>query len=129
MNWAQLRAEIVAALGSELGTYTLPNGVTTEAIAISLSGNYPPAGTTCQGLEVVITPSANLTSTRALGRGYYWTDLAAIALKQWDAAGSTEPGIRRLVPILPGNVEILPRVLPNSALGNIETVTINFNAA
>ena len=54
MNILQLRAEIEDLLDYELGTYTLPNGETTQAISVRAEGSNLPSRTQVDGLEVVI---------------------------------------------------------------------------
>ena len=62
MNILQLRSEIEALLSSQLGTYTLPNGETTPAIAVRPEGEALSADTTADGLEVVIIRDPDLTA-------------------------------------------------------------------
>lgn len=61
MNILQLRSEIADLLSDELGVYTLPNGATTPAISVRAEGEALPAGTTADGLEVVIIRDPDLT--------------------------------------------------------------------
>jgi hypothetical protein len=61
VNILQLRAEIEDLLTDELGVYTLPNGETTPAISVRADGEALPAGTTAEGLEVVIIRDPDLT--------------------------------------------------------------------
>ena len=60
MNILELRTELATLLAAELGTYTLPNGSTTPAIAVRSSGEALPPNTTCTGLEVVIIRDPDL---------------------------------------------------------------------
>jgi hypothetical protein len=54
MNIRDLRIQLETTLTSVLGTYRLPNGATTPAIAVRAWGESLPAGTVVEGLEVVI---------------------------------------------------------------------------
>ena len=90
MNILELRNELATLLAAELGTYTLPNGATTPAIAVRSSGETLPADTTCTGLEVVIirdpdlTPIPQYTEAGALRT---WT----VFLIDWSDAVDLEP--------------------------------------
>lgn len=53
-NIRDLRIQLETTLVDVLGTYRLPNGATTPAIAVRAWGESLPAGTVVEGLEVVI---------------------------------------------------------------------------
>ena len=54
MNLRDLRTALETTLVDVLGTYHLPNGATTPAIAVRAWGEGLPAGTTVEGLECLI---------------------------------------------------------------------------
>jgi hypothetical protein len=54
MNILDIRIQLETTLADVLGTYRLPNGATTPAIAVRAWGEGFPAGTVVEGLEVVI---------------------------------------------------------------------------
>ena len=90
MNILQLRTEVEALLGDELGTYTLPNGEVTPSISVRSEGEDLPARTSVDGLEVVLlrdpelAPIPQYADTGALRLWTVllvaWNDLADIQL-------------------------------------------------
>lgn len=93
MDLLSLRTAIQSTLNSVLGTYTLANGATTQAISVRAPGESLPAGTTVTGLEVVIVREPELVAVRqyqneqALAAGpYTWSiGTAVTACKTWPA--------------------------------------------
>ena len=122
MDWAAWRAKAIAALGTELGTYTDMNGATTPAIAIdprSVSGRK------VSGLEVVVSTSETVAYTGSFG-SYYTEATHRITLKQWEPYATTTAALRLLLPLLHPNPTVGIRIPANSTLGNIETQSITF---
>lgn len=60
-----LRTALATLLASDLGTYTLANGSTTPAISVRDQGGTMAAGTTVEGIEVVITAEPELEPVAA----------------------------------------------------------------
>lgn len=54
MNVREFRDALEATLSTALGSYTLPNGSVTPAIAVRSYGEALPAGTTASGIEAVV---------------------------------------------------------------------------
>jgi hypothetical protein len=54
MNLLDFRTELETLLADYIGQYTLANGVKTPSIAVREAGEGFPAGTTVEGIEVVI---------------------------------------------------------------------------
>lgn len=85
MDVLDLRTDLATRLASELGTYTLPNGAETPAIAVRASGENLPADTTASGLEVVIIRDPSLVPIRQYeqpGALPIWT----VFLVAWDVS-------------------------------------------
>lgn len=122
MNWAEWRASAIAALGSELGTYTDANGATTPAIAVD-----PPyiAGRSVSGLEVVVVTDEDVVYSPRFG-SYHLESRHRIILKQWEPNKTTTAALSLLLPLLHPDPIIGTRVPANSSLGNIETQSITF---
>ena len=60
MDLLDLRSALVSALSSHLGTYTLGNSNTTQAVSVRDPGKGLEAGTTVTGLELIIASVAEL---------------------------------------------------------------------
>lgn len=121
MNAIELRSQIELALSGMIGSYRLPNGMVTPAIAVLKSYDvYPPEGTKITGLEVVIMyPTALPTATF---EGYKVERNWTVYLKQWDRQGSLIDVVRSFFSI-PSFVKKLIFVPPSESLGIPEMVT------
>lgn len=125
MNFADLRQQIVAALGSELGTYTFqtPDGpATTPAIRVEEEFEAEPE---VAGLEVVIRPYTDvqvvsfLDGDRRLANGY------EVVLKQWSRNARTTTAREILIGVLEvEGVSIVPSL---GGLDNIEITTLTLS--
>ena len=122
MDWVAWRAKAIAALGSELGTYTDMNGATSPALAID--PNEIP-GRTVAGLEVVVDTSEGVAYSGQFS-SYYLEITHRITLKQWTQGATTTAALRLLLPLLHPNPVIGTRIPANSRIGNIETQSITF---
>lgn len=105
MGVLALRTELQNTLSNVLGTYTLPNGVTTPAIAVRAQGESLPAGTSVEGVECVIIRDpepVELTQYRRQVAFHRWTlflvdwtgntvlkDVAGILLWAWPGSDAT----------------------------------------
>jgi hypothetical protein len=101
VNLLELRTELATLLAASLGTYTLPNGSTTPAIAVRSSGENLPADTTVSGLEVVLIRDPDLAPIpqyRNAGAIRTWT----IFLVDWSNAVDLEPIGAYLIEAYPG---------------------------
>lgn len=120
MTGLELRQQIETALAGLLGTYKLPNGAVTPAIAVLKSYDvYPPEGTTITGLEVVIlyptaSPAATFESYKVQQE---WT----VYLKQWDRKKSLHEAVARLFNIK-SYIKKTISIPPSESLGIPETV-------
>jgi len=101
MDVLTLRSQLVAVLTPFLGTYSLPNGVTTPAIAVRQSGEALAPGTTVTGFECVIITEPDLTPVRQyVGEGAMreWM----VYLVDWDGATSMSTVAGLLIYTFPG---------------------------
>lgn len=83
MDLLQLRSHLETLLATDLGTYVLPNGSTTPALAVRNEGESLPAHTKVTGLEVVILAQPSLVPVlqyEAQGTLRDWT----LYLVDWD---------------------------------------------
>lgn len=60
----ELREELETLLADHLGQYTLANGFTTPAITVRAVGEPMPAGTSVEGMELVIVRDPDLDPLR-----------------------------------------------------------------
>lgn len=134
MDYAGLRDAIAAELTDELGTYTFPGGSSAPAIHLEIGDQgTSPAGTTCDGLEIVVTAIPNYTMTPIVG-GYQKITRAMVQLKMWDRSrsllgtGTTVGALDQVLDVLKMmDIDISPSIrgVPQfEQLGNIETATI-----
>lgn len=123
-----LRDDIVTALGSDLGTYTLPGGVSKDAIAVDDgTGIYPPQGTEVSGLEAIILIQSDI-NVAPLIQGQLWTYENRIAVKQW-GEGDTISAVNTIVnQLFQINCQVtnIVRIPKNPVVGSIEITTITF---
>lgn len=134
MDYAGLRDAIASDLAAELGTYTFPDGNTSPAIRLEIGDQGSnPAGTSCDGLEVIVVAIPSYTLTPIVG-GHQKTTRAVVQLKMWDrtrsllGAGTTEGALDRVLDTLRYlDIDISPSIrgVPQfEQLGNIETASI-----
>jgi len=121
MNWIALRTKILDL--QITGTYTLPNGDTLPAISIDTK-QFPPAGATVEGLEVVIIPATKIERTQYLGRGILNYEGECL-IRQFNPVNDTLEAIKKLSPLF-NRIRVSPRVFPSTGFAEIETVTITF---
>lgn len=106
-----------------IGTYKFPQGGTALAVSIEPDANRP-EGTQTEGLEVVITPCSEQTTNPLLNQSIWWKNVHKVILKQWDSKGTTLGVSKEIFWRLTQagyTVTLGPRVMPHSAIGNIET--------
>ena len=120
-----LRDAIAFALGDEIGTYKFANGQTVQAIAVLSGGEiYPPAGTSVEGLEVVIFyPYLRL---EGLLGGYAVENEWTIHLKQWDSSKNAIGASKKVLAAL-GNVKSMTKVTANKERGIPEMVQLKIH--
>lgn len=134
---------IAAELNALLGDYIFPasNSTTAKAIAIDISGNYPPKGTVVDirtngdidpaknGLEVVIRPQVEHSIVPTYSNGKFWTVQSQIIFKQWNPYQNVLEAVERVINNidLGLEVEMRPRLVRNELVGNIESQTIAYN--
>lgn len=83
MELLDLRLALETLLADDLGEYTLPNGITTPALAVRSEGESLPTNTKVSGLEVVVLAQPALTPVlqyEAQGTLRDWT----VYLIDWD---------------------------------------------
>lgn len=117
MDAATLRTQIAAALADDLGTYTLLNGETTPAISVRPEGEGIAAGTTAEGLEVVILAEPRLSPVGA----YLQQDTRrefVVFLVGWDGTADITAAAEKLIYLFPGTewqeIPIAKRVGPSN---------------
>lgn len=121
-----IKSSCISSLNGLLTTYTLPNGIEVDAIAINpILGNdvFPPEGTkTGEGIEVVIYyPEVRVNQILAgYSRDYLWQ----IYLKQWDLKSNTIEASERLIDALPYQVKNCFRNRQNSLMNQPEICKI-----
>lgn len=128
MNLLELRNELATLLSASLGTYTLPNGATTPAIAVRSSGENLPPDTAVSGLEVVVIRDPDLTPIPQYsdaGALRTWT----IFLIDWSNAVDLEPIGAYLIEAYPGTQVSTIAVPRTGGPQNQMRVTIQSNAA
>jgi len=124
---ANLRAKIMSLLGDSLGTYQIKVGRNVNVMSAiadlpdpKYGYNFPPAGTTINGLEVVIE-TLNTDDLQLYINNDYGTCYGSkITLKQWDVSLTTRDGTEKLK-ALPSVRKISPVMTANSNLGTIES--------
>ena len=144
LDFTGVRDSIIAETTDYLGTYSFPNGGTSEAIAIDLANNKPTKGTwvdvrtddnidpTKLGLEIIIRPQLGADISTFSGRGKYWNVTSELIFKQWNISPEREQDLVNAVTKVLNFVDLgfdttlRTRVLKNPSLGNIETQTITF---
>lgn len=125
MSPSELKDQIEALLSDLLGTYTFTTaagGLTTPAIAID-DGTRAQIAPDVSGLECIIQTNVSDTYTPYLNNTYGSSPETLVILKQWDISANTLAAIERLK-ALPNLAEIGARVLRNSQLDNVESVTL-----
>jgi hypothetical protein len=128
VNLLELRNELATLLSASLGTYTLPNGATTPAIAVRSSGENLPPDTAVSGLEVVVIRDPDLTPIPQYsdaGALRTWT----IFLIDWSNAVDLEPIGAYLIEAYPGTQVSTIAVPRTGGPQNQMRVTIQSNAA
>lgn len=101
-NIRDLRIQLETTLVDVLGTYRLPNGATTPAIAVRGWGESLPAGTVVEGLEVVIIrdpETVELTQYQRQVAFHQWT----LFLVDWTGDLSLQEIAGRLLWAWPGS--------------------------
>ena len=127
MNVLELRTELASLLSASLGTYTLPNGATTPAIAVRSSGDSLSAGTSVTGLEVVIIRDPNLTPIPQYaesGALRTWT----VFLIDWSDAVDLEPIGAYIIEAYAGTAVSTVAVPKGTGPQNQMRITIQSNA-
>ena len=127
MNVLELRTELASLLSASLGTYTLPNGATTPAIAVRSSGDSLSAGTSVTGLEVVIIRDPNLTPIPQYaesGALRTWT----VFLVDWSDAVDLEPIGAYIIEAYAGTAVSTVAVPKGTGPQNQMRITIQSNA-
>ena len=122
----KLRSLVLEGLGSEIGSYTLPNGGgQIPAVGVVAGERFPPNGTEVKGLEVLIQP-AIAQQKKAFHRAIAWIYTSEFLLRQWNPSSDLVLATHQLFQVLEplGQVTIFPRILPVLEVGNIETRTI-----
>lgn len=123
MDLAQLRADILTALGELVGTYTFSNGATTAAIRKD-DGSIPyEEEPDVEGLEVVIVPFNRMNLTPMLGGDKRLDSSVQIVLKQWDINETTQAAREILISQLPID-RVEPLVPRSDKLDNLEVSTL-----
>lgn len=134
MDYIGLKDTLADSLASDLGTYTFPDGQNAPGIRLEVGEQgKSPAGTTCDGLEIVVVAVPNYTMTPIVG-GYQKTTRALVTLKMWDRErsllgdGTTYGPLDNVLDALKlMDLDISPNIsgVPQfEQLGNIETATI-----
>lgn len=144
LDFTGIRDSIITETTDYLGTYSFPNGGTSEAIAIDLANNKPIKGTwvnvrtnddidpTKLGLEILIRPQLGADITNFSGRGKYWNVTSELIFKQWNISPEREQDLVNAVTKVINFVDlgfdttVRARVPKNPGLGNIETQTVVF---
>lgn len=121
-----IKSSCISSLNGLLTTYTLPNGVVTDAVAINpILGNdvFPPEGTkTGEGIEVVIYyPEVKVNKIFA---GYSKDYLWQIYLKQWDMKDDTIEASERVINSLNYQVKSCFKNKQNSLMNQPEICKI-----
>jgi hypothetical protein len=127
VNVLELRTELASLLSASLGTYTLPNGSTTPAIAVRSSGQALSAGTTVTGLEVVVIRDPDLTPIPQYaesGALRSWT----VFLVDWSDAVDLEPIGAYIVEAYAGTAVSTLAVPKGTGPQNQMRITIQSNA-
>jgi len=124
---ANLRAKITTLLGASLGTYQIKVGRNVSQMSAiadlpdpKYGYNFPPAGTTINGLEVVIEPLLSDDLQLYISNEYGTAYGSKITLKQWDGSLTTRDAIEKLK-ALPSLRKISPVMTANSDLQTIES--------
>jgi hypothetical protein len=102
MNIRDLRVQLETTLVDVLGTYRLPNGATTPAIAVRAWGESLPAGTVVEGLEVVIIREPELLPVAQYQEqvaAHRWT----LFLVDWQGTNSLQNVAGRILWAWPGS--------------------------
>lgn len=124
---AKLRAKIIILLGESLGTYQVKVGQRVSQMSAiadlpdpKYGYNFPPAGTTINGLEVVIEPLTTDDLQLYISNEYGTCYGSKVTLKQWDVSLTTRDGTEKLK-ALPSVRKISPVMTANSNLNTIES--------
>lgn len=110
MNVREFRDEIEATLAAALGSYLLPNGASTPAIAVRAEGEGLAPGTTVSGVEAVIlreptpVPVRQYRQEQAL---HDWT----LFLVDWNGANTLQQVANQVVYAYPG-ATVTPVTVP-----------------
>ena len=121
-----LRVLLEDVLAEKLGTYTFPNGIKEKAIAVDIGGKYPPSNTKVEGLEVVIHPYAEITTTNLLNNFSGFDFAHEIHLKQWDIDPSTvlTESVVLIKALLGSSIEVGQMLAPVEEKEIIESCTL-----
>jgi hypothetical protein len=119
---ADTRAQIVEAIGDEIGTYDFPQGGSDSAIAVlglgSVAEIYPPKDTRVTGLEVVLVTINGIRIEKRLD-GLIQNVTTRLILKQFDPTKNTIAPLLKLLSVL--DIDSDPvRTVPDPLIGNIE---------
>ena len=110
MNIKDLRVQLATTLSDVLGTYYLPNGATTPAIAVRAAGESLPPGTTVSGLEVVIVRDPELAPVPRQYRQEVGGDRWTLYLVDWNGTTPLQTIAGRLIWAYPGTTATLINV-------------------
>lgn len=130
IDLTSLRETIETAIEDLLGEYVFTNVQRTKAIGLDMGGgNYPPKGTTAQGLECILLFRPEVPLRPLLGDAFEETYAVQILLRQWDAQETTLPACARILEAIATSewtvqANSIRRVLPLEKLGNVETLSI-----
>ena len=124
---AKLIADITALLGDTIGIYQIKVGrniMPMPAIAVlpdAIHGyNFPPPGTTMNGLEIVIEPLLTDDLQLYISNDYGTCYGSKVTLKQWDSMQTTRSATEKLKG-LPSLRKMSATLPANSALQTIES--------
>jgi hypothetical protein len=104
-----IRGAIATVLAPLLGTYTLANGATTDALVVRDPGQGLAAGTTVSGLEVVISSVPELEE-QAQYRYAPFLQVWNVFVQDW-GGGDLEEAVATLQSAFPGSSAVLLAVL------------------
>lgn len=101
MEILSLRHQLEGVLTNELGTYTLPNGVTVPAIAVRREGEGLFPGTIVAGLECVIYAEPRLSAVEQY-QNQPARQLWQVFLVGWDGTADLEAAATLVIGAFPG---------------------------
>ena len=101
MDVLQLRTELETLLVDNLGVYTLANGTKTPAVAVRAQGERTIAGTTVEGVELVLLRDPAMAPINQYGNQAAfrtWT----VFLIDWNNDEQLEPLAAKVIEAYPG---------------------------